>query len=53
MIDFAIGFHENSEKLGVHGFVDSDWARDVDGRRSTSGYVFKLFGEEISWMSWK
>lgn len=25
-------------------------ARDIDGRRSTNGYVFRLFGGAISWM---
>jgi hypothetical protein len=36
--------------LDIHGFVDADWAGDMDHRRSTSGYVFNLFGGEISWM---
>ena len=36
--------------LDIHGFVDADWAGDLDRRRSTSGYVFNLFGGEISWM---
>jgi hypothetical protein len=35
----------------IHGFVDVDWAGDMDHRRYTSGYVFNLFGGEISWMS--
>src|ERR1700738_3846462 len=30
--------------LDIHGFVDTDWAGDLDQRRSTSGYVFNLFG---------
>jgi hypothetical protein len=34
-----------------HGFVDADWAGDLDHRRSTSGYVFNLFGGAISWTS--
>eukprot|EP00253_Pinus_taeda_P002686 PITA_02686 len=29
----------------------SDWAGDLDQRRSTSGYVFNLFGGAVSWMS--
>ena len=37
--------------VDIHGFVDADWARDLDRTRSTSGYVFNLFGEAISWMS--
>eukprot|EP00253_Pinus_taeda_P016143 PITA_16143 len=31
----------------------SDWAGDLDQRRSTSGYVFNLFGSAVSWMSKK
>ena len=37
--------------LDIHGFVDADWAGDLDQRRSTSGYVFNLFGCAVSWMS--
>jgi hypothetical protein len=37
--------------LDIHGFVDADWVGDLDCRISTSGYVFNLFGGEISWMS--
>ena len=36
--------------LDIHGYVDAYWARDMDHRRSTSGYVFNLFGGEINWM---
>jgi phosphoribosyl-AMP cyclohydrolase len=37
--------------LDIHGFVDADWAGDLDRRISTSGYVFNMFGGAISWMS--
>ena len=30
--------------LDIHGFVDVDWAGDLDRSKSTSGYVFNLFG---------
>eukprot|EP00253_Pinus_taeda_P035248 PITA_35248 len=39
--------------LDIRGFVDADWAGDLDQRRSTSGYVFNLFGGVVSWMSKK
>jgi len=39
--------------LDIHGFVDADWAGDLDQRRSTSGYVFNLFGGVVSWISKK
>jgi hypothetical protein len=37
--------------VDIHGFVDADWDGYLDRRISTSGYVFNLFGGEISWMS--
>ena len=37
--------------LDIRGFVDVDWAGDLEQRRSTSGYVFSLFGGAVSWMS--
>jgi hypothetical protein len=30
--------------------MDANWAGDLDRRRSTSGYVFNLFGGAIIWM---
>ena len=39
--------------LDICGFVDADWDGDLDQRRSTSGYVFNLFGGAVSWMSKK
>ena len=39
--------------MELHVFVDADWARDLDQRRYTSGYVFNLFGGAVSWMSKK
>jgi hypothetical protein len=36
--------------VDIHGFFDENWVGDLDCKRSTSGYVFNLFGGEISWM---
>jgi hypothetical protein len=36
--------------VDIYGFVDADWAGDLDRKRYTSGYVFNLFGGAISWM---
>lgn len=33
----------------VIGYVDSDYGGDLDGQKSTSGYVFCLGGSSISW----
>ena len=35
------------------GYCDSDWAGDVEDRKSTSGYSFQLGGAAISWNSTK
>ncbi|MCO5602098.1 hypothetical protein L7F22_056226 [Adiantum nelumboides] len=40
-----------SQNLSVKGYSDSDYAGDVDKRRSTSGYVFTLAGGAIPWQS--
>ena len=39
-----------SDFLG-RGYVDSDYAGDLDKSKSTTGYVFALAGEVISWIS--
>ncbi|GJR14203.1 retrovirus-related pol polyprotein from transposon TNT 1-94 [Tanacetum coccineum] len=33
------------------GYVDSDYAGDLDGSKSTTGYVFTLSGGIVSWVS--
>jgi hypothetical protein len=38
---------------GLFGYTDSDWAGDKDSRKSTSGYIFTLYGGAISWKSTK
>lgn len=54
-LDFALCCHGNLNDskriLSICGYADSDWAGDIDSRRSTSGYIFVLNGGEISWMS--
>ena len=38
---------------GILGFTDLDWAGDIDSQKSTSGYVFTLYGGAIFWKSRK
>eukprot|EP00253_Pinus_taeda_P007023 PITA_07023 len=42
-----------SEHSDLVGYTDSDWAGSVDDRKSTSGYVFHMGSETISWASKK
>ena len=34
----------------VRGYVDSNFARDVDKKKSTTGYLFTLVGAATSWV---
>ncbi|MCO5566897.1 hypothetical protein L7F22_062490 [Adiantum nelumboides] len=45
-IAFAVGVD-----LSVINYIDSDYAIDLDNRRSTSGYVFTMAGGAVSWRS--
>jgi len=37
--------------LAVQGWCDADWAGDLDSRRSTSGFIFKIGSGAITWGS--
>ncbi len=39
------------DELKLEGYVDSDFAGEVDHRRSTTGYVFTFGSTAISWVS--
>ena len=44
-----VGVDEEDFKLS--GYSDADWGGDVDSRKSTSGYIYKLGNSTISWKS--
>ncbi|XP_048128416.1 secreted RxLR effector protein 161-like [Rhodamnia argentea] len=46
-------FYKKGEKSELLGFTDSDYAGDMDDRKSTSGYVFMLGSGAVSWCSKK
>jgi hypothetical protein len=41
----------SGDDVDLVGYSDSDWAGDIDTRRSTSGYVFQIGGATINWCS--
>ncbi|GAU43961.1 hypothetical protein TSUD_283880 [Trifolium subterraneum] len=49
----GIMYRKTSEELKLDGWSDSDYAGDLDDRKSTSGYVFMLGSGAISWSSKK
>ena len=42
-------FYSSSDDFNLVGYCDSDYAGDVDDRKSTSGFVFFLGDCVISW----
>ena len=51
-LEFGI-FYKRSQEMKLIGYTDSDYARDVNDRKSISGYVFLLNGAAICWSSRK
>jgi len=51
-IDISLVFEKDSTgKQECVGYVDSDYAGDLDKRRSTTGYVLTFFKALVSWRS--
>ncbi|XP_057981108.1 secreted RxLR effector protein 161-like [Malania oleifera] len=46
---YGIEFRAQQSDLTVVGYEDTDYAGDLDDRRSTTGYVFTLVGRPICW----
>lgn len=51
-IDFGV-FYKKGGSEELIAYTDSDYARDLDDRKSTSGYVFMLSSGAVSWSSKK
>ena len=51
-INFGLQF-TRSGSTDCTGFSDADWAGDIDDRKSTSGYLFRVGGAPVSWRSRK
>uniref|UniRef100_A0A2N9EUJ4 CCHC-type domain-containing protein n=1 Tax=Fagus sylvatica TaxID=28930 RepID=A0A2N9EUJ4_FAGSY len=49
--EYGILFSRQPGTNSVVGYVDADYAGEVDDRRSTTGYVFTLSGGPICWKS--
>lgn len=52
-IDVKLVFNRDLTSNAIIGYTDADWAGDKYDRKSTSGYVFKVFGNTVSWLSKK
>ena len=45
--------YSNVSMHGLEGYIDADWGRDSNDRKSTTGYIFRLGDATISWQSKK
>lgn len=52
-IDLKLVYKRNESAKTLIGYSDSDWGGDKNDARSTPGYVFRLFGNTVSWASRK
>ena len=44
---------EKHEHMEIHGFTDSDWARNPNDKKSTVGYLTFVGGNLVTWRSKK
>lgn len=50
---YKLTFKRSPDKDPLLGYVDSDYGRDTVDRKSTTGYVFEVFGSTVVWCSRK
>jgi hypothetical protein len=46
-------FYSKAKDYKLVGYSDNDWCRDIDDRKSTSGYVFFMRDTAFTWLSKK
>lgn len=49
--DYGIEYCDGGSVFNLEGYSDADYAGDIETRRSTTGYVFKLANGPVTWSS--
>jgi hypothetical protein len=53
-LDYKLCYKKNMNMPQIlSAYIDADWGNDINDRRSTTGYLLKLYGCTISWCSRK
>lgn len=52
-LDSKLVYQRNENADPLTGFADADWANDTFDSKSISGFVFKVYGNVVSWSSRK
>ncbi|KAJ1267914.1 hypothetical protein BS78_07G095200 [Paspalum vaginatum] len=52
-VDYGLVYARSNAEPGLVGYSDSDMAGDIDSRKSTSGIIFFLDGNPVTWQSQK
>ena len=50
-IDFGLIYKAKGNTFSLAGYLDADWAGDLDTRRSASGYIFHIEGSTVVWQT--
>lgn len=45
--------YKRNNNTDLHCYVDSDWGGDTHDRKSVTGFVFKIFGNAVMWVTRK
>jgi len=51
--DFGLIYTKGKEVSPLRGFVDADFANDINDKKSTSGYLFQIYGSTVCWSTRK
>lgn len=51
-LNYTLLYTKDYDSLPLIGYADANWARDSD-RKSTSGYLFKVYNNSVVWRSKK
>ncbi|KXJ62307.1 hypothetical protein RP20_CCG026806 [Aedes albopictus] len=51
--NLKLHYKKNDDAEALVGYADADWASDAEDRKSVSGFIFKVFGNTVSWASRK